>query len=243
MQERWVCVRQRAGPLVKECRALRPRLSRYDTPEERKQKEKIIKRYYDSSVCRSITDRVELRLALFGFEGIHYTLTFDVFNLPAKFRDVRRAWRRFFARLRRKHGKGFDYLYAIEGLHGDRRYHIHAVLRASDFAQKVVDETWGYGTVHWEPVLRGKGDSYYRLARYFTKERSDGIIIPIDGRPCVWSQSLNHQLPPAERWESWDGRIDVPADPYWCTKDPDRSYRNEFGEYYFASYIKQWRAA
>ena len=28
----WICVRQRAGPLVKECRALRPRLSKDDDP-------------------------------------------------------------------------------------------------------------------------------------------------------------------------------------------------------------------
>ena len=27
----WTCVRQRAGPLVKECRAIRPRLSSNDT--------------------------------------------------------------------------------------------------------------------------------------------------------------------------------------------------------------------
>ena len=37
MQE-WICVRQRAGPLVKECRALRPRLSANDTPYQRSEK-------------------------------------------------------------------------------------------------------------------------------------------------------------------------------------------------------------
>ena len=34
----WTCVRQRAGPLVKECRAIRPRLSSNDTPYERTEK-------------------------------------------------------------------------------------------------------------------------------------------------------------------------------------------------------------
>lgn len=29
-QELWICTRQRAGPLAKECRALRPRLSAND---------------------------------------------------------------------------------------------------------------------------------------------------------------------------------------------------------------------
>ena len=34
----WYCVRQRAGPLVKECRALRPRLSAVDGLYERTEK-------------------------------------------------------------------------------------------------------------------------------------------------------------------------------------------------------------
>ena len=33
---KWICVRQRAGPLVKECRALRPRLLLTDSPEDRR---------------------------------------------------------------------------------------------------------------------------------------------------------------------------------------------------------------
>ena len=35
MSATWFCCRQRAGPLVKECRAQRPRLSRDDLPSER----------------------------------------------------------------------------------------------------------------------------------------------------------------------------------------------------------------
>ena len=37
----WYCVRQRAGPLVKECRALRPRLKSADTDTDRKAKLKL----------------------------------------------------------------------------------------------------------------------------------------------------------------------------------------------------------
>ena len=68
----WYCTRQRAGPLVKECRALRPRLSANDTPYERTEKNKILRPPRDSSVCRTRVDRLELRLALFGFEGSMY---------------------------------------------------------------------------------------------------------------------------------------------------------------------------
>jgi hypothetical protein len=40
---RWICVRQRAGPLVKEQRAIRPRLSQYDSPYERAEKNRILR--------------------------------------------------------------------------------------------------------------------------------------------------------------------------------------------------------
>ena len=95
MEEKiWHCVRQRAGPLVKECRALRPHLSRMDTPEDRKDKQQIIRSQH-SAVCRSQTDRLELRLALYGYRGSHYTLTFDSASLPSSFAGVRQALRAF----------------------------------------------------------------------------------------------------------------------------------------------------
>ena len=62
----WICVRQRAGPLVKECRALRPNYSKTDTPDVRREKAEIKRNSGDSSVCRTRRDRLELRLALFG---------------------------------------------------------------------------------------------------------------------------------------------------------------------------------
>ena len=45
----WYCTRQRAGPLVKECRALRPRLSQEDTREDHRAKQEIL-RYSHSAV-------------------------------------------------------------------------------------------------------------------------------------------------------------------------------------------------
>ena len=48
----WICVRQRAGPLVKECRALRPRIYQTDSPEDRRDKREIVSSPH-SAVCRS----------------------------------------------------------------------------------------------------------------------------------------------------------------------------------------------
>ena len=115
-QSLWYCVRQRAGPLVKECRALRPRLSANDTPYQRNEKNKILRPPRDSSGCRTRVDRLELRLALFCFAGIVYTLTFDPYHLPDRFSDVRKRWRSFLRLLNLwKPNWSRDYIYLIEG--------------------------------------------------------------------------------------------------------------------------------
>ena len=90
----WHCVRQRAGPLVKECRALRPRLTPKDTAQDARSK-RDLQRYAHSAVCRTQVDRLELKLALFGFEGTHYTCTYDSLHLPHDFDGVRRSFRAF----------------------------------------------------------------------------------------------------------------------------------------------------
>lgn len=127
---RWICIRQRAGPLVKEQRAIRPRLSQYDSPYERAEKNKILRPPRDSGVCRTRMDRLELLLALFGFDGWSYTLTFDEAHLPPSFAEVRLCWRRLLYRMKKWHdGVTPDYVYLIEGRHGDHRYHMHLTVR------------------------------------------------------------------------------------------------------------------
>ena len=215
-EPRWYCVRQRAGPLVKECRSLRPRLSAGDTPWEKAEKNKILRPPRDSSVCRTRVDRLELRLALFGFEGVSYTLTFDREHEPEKFQDVRRAWRSFLYRLKRwKKGRPFDYVYLIEGRHGDHRYHVHLVLRYSDFSPAEVRHQWQFG----ENV-----------------EATDGITIPISARTWVCSRSLLQKLPPVERWRDVSGEIPVP-EGVRCSGFYNTA--NEFGAYRYAWYIEE----
>lgn len=229
----WYCVRQRAGPLVKECRALRPRLSSDDTWEDQRAKNAIIKSQH-SAVCRTQVDRLELRLALFGDTGNHYTLTFDPLHLPRDFPGVRKALRAFMARSRRfRDDQPFDWIYCIEGLHGDHRYHIHTVLRDEDFPPAVVRYLWRYGDVDDEPVLRKEG-GYRRLAEYFNKERTDGFWIPIGRHPWSCSRSLSQQLPPPERWKDSSGHIEIPDNVIWSRRG---DCVNDFGAYYYGSYI------
>lgn len=233
----WYCVRQCAGPLVKECRALRPRLTANDTPYERTEKNKILRPPRDSSVCRSRVDRLELRLALFGFEGSVYALTFDSEHEPKKFKEVRKAWRSFLRRLKLWRKQPFDYVYLIEGKHGDHRFHIHLVLRDSDFSPAEVRHLWKFGeNVDDEPLLLGPYDSYRRTAKYFNKEATDGITIPISARTWVASKTLNAKLPPLELWRDTSGTIYIPDD---VRVSGANTVINEFGRYHYTWYIKQ----
>jgi hypothetical protein len=228
-------VRQRAGPLVKECRSIRPRLSTNDSPWERTEKNKILRPPRDSSVCRTRVDRLELRLALFGKEGTVYALTFDREHEPQRFQDVRRAWRSFLYRLKKWRGRPFDYVYLIEGRHGDHRFHIHLVLRDSDFSPAEVRCLWKFGQdVDDQPLLRYPHDSYRRTARYFNKEATDGIAIPISARTWMCSRSLVKQLPPLECW--WDSSGEIPI-PKAARSRGVYHTGNEFGQYRYAWYI------
>lgn len=229
----WYCVRQRAGPLVKECRALRPRLSKDDSHSDRRDKMEMIRTQH-SAVCRSQADRLELRLAMFGFEGSHHTLTFDDEHLPTSFAGVRAAWRAFVGRaMRWNKGERFDWINCIEGLHGDHRYHIHVILRDSDFPPALVRFLWKGGEAWDEPVLM-PGGGYRRLAEYFTKERTDGVIIPIGRHPWSCSRSLSRKLLPPDRWRDESGGIDVPDNVMWARRG---QRENNFGAYNYASYI------
>lgn len=229
----YYCTRQRAGPLTKECRSRRPRLSANDDAWTRSEKNKILRSPH-SAVCRSSVDRLELRLALFGYHGMMFTLTFRPDALPQNFRDVRRALRAFLARTRRANGgKPFDYVYIIEGLHGDHRFHVHLVLDDREFSHEQVESLWRLGVVHSAPVLQDSG-GFRRLARYLNKERSDGARIPVGRHPWSASRTLNAKLPPVERWKDSSSVIPVPPRVSWQTS---AVIENDFGAHYYKSWI------
>ena len=227
---RWICCRQRAGPLIKECRYIIPRRYQSDGPEDLRDKNAIL-RARRSAVGRRSVDRLEIKLAQFGYRGSHYTLTFDSQHLPDRFDGVRRCSRAFVERAQRWKGRGFDRIVCMEGLHGDHRYHIHMVLRDEDFSPAEVRHLWRYGEVDDEPVLRREG-GFRRLAEYFNKERPDGFCIPIGKHP--WSCSRGLTLPPPERWRSDSGVIEIPPDAVWSRRG---GTENDFGAFRYASWI------
>lgn len=235
-------MRQRAGPLVKECRALRPRFKKPETAEDEKKKNRL-RREQNGTFERKQVDRLELMLALMGRNGWHYTLTFDSEHLPGDFRGVRRELQSFFRRCKRwRESRGesaaFDYIYCIEGLHGDRRYHVHLILDYYQIGPSEVEYLWRRGMVNPGdepgPVLLKHG-GFRRMAEYLNKERTDGFVIPIGRHPWSASKSLRDKLPKPEKWTDDSGVIDVPDDAVWVSRG---STENDFGAYYYASWIE-----
>lgn len=241
MSQLWYCTRQRAGPLVKECRALRPRLSQEDDAYTASAK-RSLRRRMDSAVCHGPVDRLELMLALFGFDGVHYECSFEDEFLPPKFQGVRNRLAAFFRRCKRwrkKAGKEetFDYIYAIEYGSQHCRYHVHMILRDSDFPPAVVRYLWRYGRVDDFPVIKDTG-GFRRLALYFNKERSDGFFLPVGRHAWSCSRCLRDKLPPLERWMDESNVIEVPKEAFWRSSPVGpECVPNEFGVYYYYSFI------
>ncbi len=244
----WYCYRQRAGPLVKECRALRPRYLPEEPVEDRRDKAQL-KRYKHGGFDRRQVDRLEIRLALLP-QGTHYTLSYGEEHLPGDFAGVRRSWRAFMGRVGRwRGGQPLDYVYAIEGLHGDHRFHIHFGCSYLDLSPAEVGYLWRNGGVEDEPVLlthpvrdarTGEWSTvcdggYRRLAEYLNKERTDGVWIPIGRHPWGCSKSLNAKVPPVERWRDTCGDIEIPTSSVWARR---RSLQNDFGAYNYATWIE-----
>lgn len=143
--------------------------------------------------------------------------------------------RAFMARARRfNEGRPFDWITCVEGLHGDHRYHIHMVLRYSDFPPAVVRHLWRAGEVDDEPGAH----AHRRLSpagRVSDQGAHRRHHHPHRRRPWNCSRSLSQQLPPPERWRDESGVIDIPDDVLWARRG-ERS--NSFGAYAYASYIQ-----
>lgn len=245
----WYCVRQQAGALTKECRALRPRFKQEEAQLDRRAKA-ALKRCQKTAVNRHPVDRLEIRLALLGPGATHYTLTYDSAHLPRDFPEVRRCIRNFLVRVHRyRGGRSLDWIYAIEGLHGDHRYHVHFVCPGEQLSPVEVAFLWRQGGVEDEPVLRvhryqdpetGRWVSvseggYRRLAEYLNKERTDGVVIPIGRHPWSCSRSLSAKVAPPRVWMDSTNAIEIPSCALWSRRG---SVENDFGAYYYGSWIK-----
>lgn len=185
---------------------------------------------------RDQKDQLEMRLACFGLDGEHWRLSFNDLTLPENYYGVVAAFDRFIRRCkydREKRGldRNFPYVKRIEGLHGDKRYHIHFVCSGKDFDRDRLARLWGCGDVEFRELLldfRG----YARMRDYLLKERLDGLRFPLDKEPLSWSRSV--RLPEVHTERVASGRIYVPRNAVTVST---ASCGNEWGAFQYASYM------
>lgn len=177
---------------------------------------------------RDSIDKLEVRLALFGFDGVFYTLTFSDENLPANLKGAENAWKAYLKRLKKwrtDHGqsKYFDDVHRIEGKHGDKRWHLHLFMNRNDIPPYIVRALWDYGSsyaVKWNQKRVTSAMGYRSLAAYFTKERPE-----VGKHRWGCSRSLSRKVPPCEisLQESPNirippGALPLPADYFKASK-------------------------
>lgn len=231
----FVCVRQKAGPFVKAFTTDRAAFVNRCGSETAS-----IRQRCGPAMSRTTLDKLELRLALFGYDGVFYTLTFADEYLPKNHAEVQRVWDAFLKRLKRWHkSRGKPalefYVYRIEGLHGDKRYHLHCFLRDEDFPPAVVRYLWDWGEVDDVPYDKKRilaQGGYRCLARYFTKE------LPEVGRhPWGASRALSKKIPAPQVTFSKTGQIALPQDAVRLpVRDPGIC---EWGVFNYARYLTQ----
>lgn len=191
--------RVRAGDLVVE--------SIYSLPDVRQPGEIRARRSRASSEAQRLLNlrhsrlRLELLLAAnFGPRDLFVTLTFDDDHLPGTREGVRRRVRAFVRELRkarRIRGASLRYAYALEGKHGDKRFHAHFVLNSTGpIDLDDVAALWPHGSVD----VKRLRDSHFwesghvaweKLARYLCKERPD----PGDVGRQAWTPSKGLRQP------------------------------------------------
>lgn len=243
------CRRIRAGPLVKECRMIRPRYCDGEPRDDRRQKRELKDMQHSALTWRQV-DQLEIRLALLGFSATHYVLTFAPEHLPPNFKVLQKRWDAFMKRVRRhRRGVPLDYVYVIEGLHEGGRYHIHFICRSDDLSPEEVRFLWRYGMVNDTPVLKWETkkdlqtkrwykyckEGFRGLAYYLLKERLAGII-PVGKRKWNSSRTPGMKCPLVEVWEDTSPEITVPPDAVYKSLPAGRF--NRFGSFYYADWIE-----
>ena len=107
------------------------------------------------AMSRTTVDKLELRLALFEYDGVFHSLTFAPENLPANRKEVQQIWNTYLKRLKRwGSGRPVDYVYRIEGLHDS--LHIHVFLRNSEYPAVLVRRLWDWGEAYDVPYTKKK---------------------------------------------------------------------------------------
>ena len=161
------------------------------------QKRTRASRQFETSLVREAVNiktacmRLEFLLyANFALDDWFVTLTYDEDFLPPNYETARKNQPAYFRKLRqarREEDLPFDYVYVMEGLHGDHRIHHHFVTKrapGNDIA--LFRELWGKGFVDVQTIEEFGG--YRAVAQYMTKEPRKTGKLRVGAR--MWTPSI-----------------------------------------------------
>lgn len=206
--------------------------TRWDSPKARRVKREWRRLAWQKMNFRTCRQKLEDRIACnFTPQDWHGVFTLsDAWNTD-DYTVLRGYWRKCLRTLREaRKARGAEqptYLYVCEGLHGDKRLHIHALLRAVDGDIEELQSCWPYGDV----LLTRIADFEHRdnLAQYLTKEpqklgrdRTDRNLF-VASHNCVKPTVRSYRVP--------DGSV-FPV-PVGYRKAHTETVQNEFGCYHY----------
>ena len=180
------------------------------------------------AACR----RLEMLLAAnFTPRDFHLILTYRPDDLPDTRKEAVKRLRKFLAQLRayrKARGLPLKYVYATEGLHGDKRFHHHLVINATAGDYDLIRSLWIWGDqVDLERIA---DRDYGGLARYLTKEAAEGKPNGVQS----WTPSRGLTKPTVETsWVDGDETLTAPAGCYVIEREDKQ---NEFAGYSYIHY-------
>ena len=183
-----------AGNLMRVC--IYSRGSRWDSDTARK-----VKKMCSTEARKRINQlKSEQKLSEYvaaNFDSGDYHVVFDLsenFFTP-DYRVLKKYWQQFLKRVRKdRSAKEMDslrYIYVIEGLHGDHRPHIHALLKADDMdgdSWAIICKQWFYGTVSEFKIADWEHRNH--IGHYLSKEPREKGRIHVGQRSFDCSRNL-----------------------------------------------------
>lgn len=158
-------------------------------------------RQFETTLERECTNlnqafrRLELLLyANFSPQDWFVTLTYAPEHLPKSYDEAQKRIKAYLRRVRAAllaRGLPPDYIYVIEGYHGDKRVHHHLVCKRGPEVRRLLKELWTDGYVHVIQIrkFRAFGKSgLWALASYMTKEPRKTGRLTVGRR--MWTPSI-----------------------------------------------------
>lgn len=206
--------------------------SRWDSCAAKKAKREWRKKAWQAINFRNCRQKLEERIACnFTSEDYHIVYTLSDAYYTDDYKRMRSYYRTFLSRLRYKRKKrGAEmpiYIYVMEGLHGDKRLHIHQLISAKDMDWAELVECWPYGAVFHTRIK--DFDHRNHLGQYLTKEPAKLGRKRNDQNLFVASHGC--RKPTVSSWGMADGM--AYSVPDGCEVVHFEQIKNEFGNYLY----------